>query len=420
MPALTLDPPLAAPLVGVGRLLPAAAMGGGCRTLAGHLGAFGPLPSGLEPGAIVSVVERAGLRGRGGAGFPMARKMLAVAGARGTAVVVANAAEGEPASSKDSTLLRAVPHLVLDGLQIAARAVRADRACLYLHPKASVRDAEALLADRRARGIDAVPVQVVRAPDRFLSGEESAVVRRLSGGPALPASKLTPVWQKGVDGRPTMVSNAETLAHLALLIRRGDSWFREVGTPMQPGSMLTTISGAVASPGVLEVAHGATIGEVLTAAGLRTVPAAVLLGGYHGTWLPGREALDLPLREESLQPWGATVGAGVLMVLPSGVCGLAETARMLGYLAGESAGQCGPCLNGLPALAQAMSDISGARQGGAADADRVEQLAGLVERRGACHHPDGTVRLARSALRVFADDLASHARGSCNQGARHA
>ena len=381
--------------------------------LAEHLTRYGGLPL-LGAAALLDVVEASGLTGRGGAAFPVHRKWRAVAAGAGRRVVVANGAEGEPASAKDKTMLAGNPHLTLDGLQLAAHAVGADRAYFYLHRHARlVPLVRTAIEERRHAGVDRVPVELVTAPPRFIAGEESAVATRVSGGLALPRFKPPRVFESGVDGLPTLVQNVETLAHVALLARYGAEWFRAVGPAEQPGSMLFTVSGAVAAPGVTEAAVGTTVRDLAVAAGGATGrPQAVLVGGYHGTWVSPDEIWDLPLSNAVLRPRGWAVGAGVVVVLPDTVCGLVESARVVRYLAGESAGQCGPCAFGLPSIGDAMDAIARRGRNGRSVA-ATERWSALAERRGACHHPDGTVRFVRSTLTVFAEELRAHDRGRC-------
>jgi NADH:ubiquinone oxidoreductase subunit F (NADH-binding) len=379
-----------------------------------HLAGVGPLPYRGGRRMLIRTVEASGLTGRGGAGFPVARKLHAVANQPGTKVVVANGSEGEPASGKDRVLLTVNPHLVLDGLQLAAEAVGAQSAYLYLHPSSDVIDSvrQALDARRRAR-VDAISASIVESPQGFVVGEESAVVAAVSGGAALPTSKPPMVFERGVRGRPTLVQNVETLAHLALVARFGADWFRSVGATEAPGTMLFTISGSVRHPGVVETPTGATFREVVDAAGGLDGPAqAVLVGGYHGTWLTEAAASRIDLRPKALATHGAKLGAGVLVVLPADACGLAESARIARYLAGESAGQCGPCVFGLPSISQGLDALAG---GYAAPEVRteIERRCALVEDRGACHHPDGTARFVRSVLRIFRDEIGRHAVGGC-------
>jgi NADH:ubiquinone oxidoreductase subunit F (NADH-binding) len=398
---------MTAPTVpGTGRLISAAAA-----DLVGHLSRNGPIPWRGGPGLLLLTVEQAGLSGRGGAGFPTWRKLAAVA-AGPRPVVVANGAEGEPASAKDRTLLVKAPHLVLDGLQLAAESVGADRAYAYL-PASRTALLAAALDERRQAGVDRVTVQLVEAPEAFVSGEESAVVNRISGGPGLPTDTPRRVVEVGVDRRPTLVQNVETLAQLALLARHGAGWFRSVGTADEPGTFLATISGAVERPGVFELEHGLPLGDALAMAGGGTEPLqAVLAGGYHGAWLPLPGLAGLPLTRLAMRPYGASPGAGVLVALPASACPVAETAVIVRYLAGQSARQCGPCLNGLPTLADTVERLARRGRDPQLPAE-LERLSRLVEGRGACHHPDGTVRLVRSLLRTFGPEVAAHLAGRC-------
>jgi NADH:ubiquinone oxidoreductase subunit F (NADH-binding) len=370
--------------------------------LRGFSGSRGPM-------LLIDAVERAGLTGRGGAGFPTARKMHAVAGRR-RPVVVVNAAEGEPASRKDSLLMRTRPHLVLDGAVLAADAVGAREVIVALHPGPS--SVRAALQERQAAGGDAVAIKVVHVPGEYVASEESALVRFLSGGPALPTFTPPRPFERGVDGRPTLVQNAETLAHLALIARHGEQWFRSVGTPTAPGSLLLTVAGAVQRPGIHELAFGVPLKAAFEAAGGFTEPVqAVLVGGYFGAWLPAETALRVRLTPADLSAAGAALGAGVLLALPASACGLAESQRVASWLASQSAGQCGPCMLGLPAIAEDFAELS--RSGHSVGVlNRLERRLSLMPGRGACHHPDGTARFVASALRTFAADLARHRRGN--------
>lgn len=370
---------------------------------------------------LINEVQRSGLTGRGGAAFPMGQKLRSVrerAGLRGS-VVIANGMESEPASAKDAALLARAPHLVLDGIALAAEATSARAAYLCVRRPAQAEALAAAAAERA--GYDPVPVQVTLVPERYVASAESSLVRYLNGGPALPGFTPPRPFEKGVRGRPTLVSNVETLANLALISRRGATWFRSAGTASAPGSALVTVAGAVRRPGVFEIAYGTPLRDVLTLAGGTAELGgiqAVLSGGYFGTWLPGG-ALDTPAAPDTLRAAGGSFGAGVFLVLPAGGCGIAETARVVRYLAAHSAGQCGPCLNGLPAIADALDQVAfgergpGRRGGHGRELRWLRDLFGFVEGRGACHLPDGVTRLAASALRVFADDIKRHERGPC-------
>lgn len=366
-----------------------------------HTERFGPLPH-LSLDALLAAVEEGGLTGRGGAGFPTAIKVRAVASGRRRPVVVGNAMEGEPLSHKDAVLLSRGPHLVLDGLEVLGRALHARRVVLAVGPEIDPAPARAAARHRR--------VEVRHLEGGFVSGQETALVDQLDGGPGLPRDPFTRVTESGVDGRPTLVLNAETLAQVALLARHGAAWFRGAGTPDDPGTSLFTVTGSVRRPGVVEAERGAPLREVLVASE-PVAPVAVLVGGYHGAWVPASD-LDVALTRSALAPYRASVGAGVLHVLGEGTCPLGLAAEVADYLAGESARQCGPCLNGLPHLARNLQRLaSGVRDPGLPD--EIRRMGALVTGRGACAHPDGTARFVGSTLEVFRDHVAAHLEGWC-------
>lgn len=376
-------------------------------TLDAHLSAYGALPA---PGNLLELVDRAGVLGRGGAGFPSARKIAGLT-ARGGGVVVANGAEGEPASDKDAVLLTHAPHLVLDGLSLVVAAAWAKTAYLVVSRPTLLEPLRRALAERRER----VPVKLRLVEDRFISGEESALVNALTGRPGLPSDRLVRVYERGVGGRPTLVHNVETLAQIALVSRFGTEWFRSVGSHDEPGTFLATLSGAVGRPGVFEVAYGGRLADLMGTAEAGS-PQAVLIGGYHGAWVPGVDVDRVRLSREDLAPFDASIGAGVVFVLGQDRCPLEESAQIAAYLAGESARQCGPCLNGLPRMADTLARLA-RRERDPRLPGEVERLRRLVTGRGACTHPDGTARFVASTMRVFADEVARHQRGSCRVSA---
>jgi NADH:ubiquinone oxidoreductase subunit F (NADH-binding) len=339
-----------------------------------------------SPSALLAAVERSGLTGRGGGGFPTVRKMAAILATGRASVVVANGAEGEPASAKDRVLLQRAPDLVLDGLRLAAHVVGAKATYFYGHEPVG-------------------DVPFVRAAASFVAGEESAVVSAVERGVALPRDTPRRVIEAGVGGAPTLVHNVETLAHLALIARYGPEWFRSQGTADEPGTFLATVNGS----GVFEVPYGVALGTLLDRAGVTFVPQAVLVGGYHGAWVPGDPGIELS--RAGLRPYGASPGAGVVVVLEPGRCGLEASAGVARYLAGQSAGQCGPCVNGLPRMASLLTRL--ARGDASGSAFEIQRLAAVVDGRGACQHPDGTARFVRSSLRMFASEVDQHLAGRC-------
>lgn len=332
----------------------------------------------------------AGLTGRGGAAFPVATKLSAVASRGPGTVVVGNAAEGEPASSKDAALLWYSPHLVLDGLQAAADAVGARTAYLYLGSPQLAGHLDGALRSRAATGHDVADVELASAAPSFLAGEETALVASLNGKAPRPADKSRRVFERGVAGRPTLVQNVETLAHLALIARYGGDWFTTVGTAAEPGSALCTVRGPDGQARVTEVALGTPLDRLLP---LGDDVQAVLTGGYHGGWLTTRAARQLTRSGPALRSAGASLGAGVLVALPADACGLAETAAVAQYLAAESAGQCGPCWNGLLGHCR-RTGRGGQAPAGPAGAGRPQSLD-LAGDRTWCLPPSGRIRPLR-------------------------
>jgi NADH:ubiquinone oxidoreductase subunit F (NADH-binding) len=417
-------------LAGLPRLLAGMPMNG-AMGLGEHLARHGELPFAKRrerrgASALIDLVEQAGRLGRGGAAFPTATKMQAVVGASrsrigGRPIVLVNVAEGEPASLKDRMLLEGLPHLILDGGVLAARAVGADELILCIDESAelALQSATGAITERERTSGDGLRITIQMVPEGYVSGQESALVNLCNGGSAKPTLTPPMPFQRGVRKRPTLIDNAETLAHLALIARHGPQWFRELGTQAHPGSTLLTLSGAVAHPGVYEVEFGAPLASLIEAAGGASAPVrAVLLGGYAGTWFDGAAISGLALSNDHLAGHQASLGAGIAVVLSEEACPVAETSRVASWLAEQSAGQCGPCVHGLDAIAGAIEELAaGAASAGAAQ--RIARWSALSTGRGACRHPDGAVRFITSALTVFAEEFADHARhGPCDACAR--
>jgi NADH:ubiquinone oxidoreductase subunit F (NADH-binding) len=374
----------------------------GAESLTAHRRRLGPLPVWEGP-ALLGQLDSSGLLGRGGAGFPVGRKWRAVAErAAGRAVVLVNGAEGELLSAKDRTLMAARPHLVIDGAMLAAGAVGADDIIFYVGVEQRAAEAalRQALAERSAEL--RVRTRLVQAPRGYLAGEESAAVHFVDAGDPRPTTTPPRPFERGVGGRPTLVQNVESLA-VAALIARGQG----------SGIGLITLSGAVRQRGVREIELTSTLAEVTAAAGGLTRPVqAVLLGGYFGTWMDLDEIRALPLEPASLRARGLAFGCGVVHFLPQDSCGVDATARIMAYLASQSARQCGPCVFGLEAISGASLRLASlSPQSG--DLERLMRWSGQLAGRGACRHPDGATGLLRSALEVFADDFAAHQRRTC-------
>jgi NADH:ubiquinone oxidoreductase subunit F (NADH-binding) len=398
------------------RLLAGPPLDGPAESLDDHRARLGALPSASEHGDVIATLEASGLLGRGGAGFPVGRKWRAMARReRGRAVVLANGAEGEPPSRKDRTLMEHRPHLVLDGAALAAEAVGADEIVVYVGEEHEAAVATMARAMRERRADVRRPMRLVKAPIGYVAGEASAAVHYVNAGDARPTTTPPRMSEQGIGGHPTLVQNVESLAMAALVARYGADWYRSAGRLATRGTALVTVTGPVERPGVREIELGTPLGEVLEAAGgRRDELSAVVLGGYFGTWTDLDTAWDLPLDPVAMRESGLAFGAGIIGTLGREACGVARTAEIMGYMARESAGQCGPCIYGLAAVADTMRRLAhGAVRDG--DLPNLERWVAQVPGRGACHHPDGAMGLMASAMRAFGDELAFHARtGRCS------
>jgi NADH:ubiquinone oxidoreductase subunit F (NADH-binding) len=335
-------------------------------------------------------------------------------------IVVANAMEGEPASTKDQLLLTRGAHLVLDGAQYLATLCGSDRIVVCI-PNGRVAAAAAVrhaMQERSQYGYARVREEIVLPPDRFVAGEESALVNWIESARSAPVFRPDKGIPLRVKKRPALVHNAETLAHIALIARYGAGPFRARGMAEEPGTCLVTLGGAVTHSGVVEVDKGTPLWDIV----LRGQPVepiqALLVGGYGGTWV-GLAHFETPYASIPLRTIGATAGVGVIVPLGETSCGLAESARIARYLADESAGQCGPCVFGLPAIADDLAQLARGRREDRLLV-RLERRLREVDGRGACRHPDGAVALVRSALTVFAADVAAHSRGTPCAASRRA
>ncbi|HYZ54856.1 MAG TPA: NADH-ubiquinone oxidoreductase-F iron-sulfur binding region domain-containing protein [Streptosporangiaceae bacterium] len=386
--------------------------------LEAHRDLFGRLPR-LSGAELITMAQQVDLRGHGGAAFPFARKLKAVVDSARKAdqptIVVVNATEGEPGSFKDKMLLMRSPYLILSGAALAAEAIGSEEIIVGVAGnELANRSLEAAIAAEP--GLRKL-VRVVEVPERFISGESGALVRAINGKTPIPPGRKRLASESGVHGLPTLLSNAETFAQLAVLALLGPERYASVGTPEEPGTVLLSVSGSASRPAVVEVPTGVPLGSVLD---ICQAPAGdgVLVGGYHGMWLPAESAYVVPVSRAGLDAVAGMLGAGIVLPLGDGTCPLGEVSRIASYLAGESAGQCGPCKLGLPRIARALAALIDG-SGGIEALDVARRSAAAVSGRGACAHPDGVTRFVLSALDVFTEDLAAHVfHSSCGRPVR--
>jgi NADH:ubiquinone oxidoreductase subunit F (NADH-binding) len=364
--------------------------------------AGGGYQPGLRGAALIDAIAGHGLRGRGGGAFPVARKLAAVAARPGERVVVVNGEEGEPASVKDRWLLRARPHLVLDGALRAADAVGAATVYVYVADPAAAVSLDAAIAELDRLPVD---VRVFRVEPGYVAGEETAVVNAINGRPAKPSEKPPRPFEEGVRGLPTLVSNAETIASLPALA---------LGDASRPPSFLMTLGGAVPRPGLYEVPFGIPLGEVTEVLGGLAGPArGYLMGGYFAGLVNSR-GHGLPLDYDPLRAAGTGLGCGAVTVLGPGDCPVGAAALLLAYFGRENAGQCGSCFNGTPAMAGVATALARG-EAGQADIQRLERWTGFLPGRGACGTLDGAANVAASLLREFPAEVQAHLHRACPQ-----
>jgi NADH:ubiquinone oxidoreductase subunit F (NADH-binding) len=370
-------------------------------------GGYAPL---FDVEGLLQTVQASGLRGRGGAAFPFARKVAAVRASGAAPVVLANGEEGEPASVKDRWLLRNRPHLVLDGVRLAARLVGASHAVVYLSDEDSEQSIRQALEDRPADGYS---VSVHRVAPTYVAGEETAAVRAVNGGPAKPTDKPPRPFEVGVGGHPTLVSNVETLANLPFLAGRGAEAFRAYGTDGSPGTFLLTLGGAVTTPGLYEVPLGMALRDAVNQlGGSGDVIAGALMGGYFAG-LIGPRADGLTLDYDTMREAGSGLGCGAVTILGEQHCPVAVAADVMAYFSRENAGQCGSCFNGTAAMSAVLTSL---REGSAdrTDIERLQRWGEMLPGRGACATIDGAACLARSLLREFPEQVESHLETPCD------
>jgi NADH:ubiquinone oxidoreductase subunit F (NADH-binding)/ferredoxin len=375
--------------------------------LEAHQDIFGALPR-MSADELIAACQQIDLRGQGGAAFPFARKLTSVIENCERKdlppIVVVNCTEGEPGSFKDKMLMIRTPYLILSGAALVAEAIGAEEIIVGVTAnELANRSIEAAIgAEPGLRKI----CRIFEQPERFISGESGSLVRGINGKRPIPPGRKVLAAERGVDDLPTLLSNCSTFAQISVLALLGPERFAAVGTPEEPGTVLLSVSGSAKRAAVVEVPTGVPLGAVLD---ICEAPAGdgVLVGGYHGMWLDAETAYNASVSRDGLASLNGTLGSGIVLPLGEGTCPLGEVSRIASYLAGESAGQCGPCKLGLPTVARALAQLVDG-SGGAEALEVARRAAATANRRGACSHPDGTVRFVLSALEVFTEDLAAH------------
>jgi NADH:ubiquinone oxidoreductase subunit F (NADH-binding) len=371
------------------------------------------------------------LRGRGGAGFPTGRKWASIAqGGEGTRYVVANGAEGEPATFKDRALMRANPYQLVEGVLIAAFAVQASEVFIALKSSArtEIERVTTAVQEMQNAGIASeCAVTIVQGPDEYLYGEEKALLEVIEGRPPMPrllppyehglfATDITAGWESTAGTptpNPTLVNNVETLSSVPHVLARGDEWFRSMGTQASPGNVVCTVVGDVVAPDVGEVELGTPLGAVIDA-----VASGVDAGRHVKAVVPGVAApvvtdLSIPLSYEGFEAAGSAMGAAGYTVLDDTACMVAVALTMSRFLYVESCGQCPPCKLGSGEITAALERID-AGDGTRADLDTIEHWIGRVTDGNRCYLAIQERLVVASILETFAAEFEEHVvSGSC-------
>lgn len=359
---------------------------------------------------VVDEVEEAGLVGRGGAAFSTGVKMRSVAERDGPHYLVANGDEGEPLSVKDRWLLRIRPHLVLDGAFRAASAISAAKIFVYVSDALAVASVTEALEEL---GPTPVPVEIFRVAPSYVGGEETAAVRAINGGPALPTDKPPRPFESGVEGQPTLVINVETLANIPAIDRESAQAYLDASFDRaSPGTFLMTLSGACRRPGLYEVPLGSTIDDVIEATGGYVgEPRGALMGGFFGGVI-GPRFRTLSLSYPVLRAEGTGLGCGAIRVLGEADCPVLVAREVMAFFEANNARQCGPCIRGTLGMRTVLNHLSL----GTASEEELEKLKGWtnsLRHRGACAHLDGAANLAATLFREFPAEIDLHASFGC-------
>ncbi|KAI3594562.1 NADH-quinone oxidoreductase chain [Cupriavidus sp. U2] len=371
-----------------------------------------------DPAAIIGEIERAELRGMGGAGFLTHRKWAPVAAApAGDKYVVCNGNEDEPGTFKDRFLLEHTPHQVIEGALIAAAATRANHVVLYVNPHQLQSLAVTRLAvqqwqthplfERLAAVVGgAVSLQVMPSSGLYIGGEETAVIASVEGGFPFPRRKPPYPAEHGVHGAPTIVNNTETLAHVPGILRHGAQWYRDLGLGRAVGTKLYSLSGDVLRPGLYELPMGTSLESLVFGHGGGMLQGkefkAVFTGGPSNTLLTKRD-LDVALDFDSVRQRRSSLGTGAMIVVSEGTSIVRKVAEYVSFFAQGSCGQCPSCKGGTFQLMRLLNRIDTGR-GVRADLDALENLCSILPGSGRCGLIDGAVTVVESSMHQFREE----------------
>jgi NADH-quinone oxidoreductase subunit F len=374
----------------------------------------------MDPDAVIQMIKDSGLRGRGGAGFPTGMKWGFIPqGDNKDHYLVVNADESEPGTCKDTPLLMANPHVLIEGCIIACHAIRAKQAFIYIRGEVThvVRRVNQAITDAYAAGLLGKGVDVVLhiGAGAYICGEETALLDSLEGFRGQP--RLRPPFPAiaGLYAKPTVVNNVESIASVPAIIANGAEWYQSMGTEKSKGATLYSLSGHVNNPGQFEAPLGITLREILELAG------GVRTGHKLKFWTPGGSStplftdahLDIPLDYEGVSAAGSMLGTKALQIFDETTCVVRAVLRWTEFYKHESCGKCTPCREGTWWLVQILRDLE-AGVGTEADLEKLLDLCDNIMGRSFCALGDGATSPITSSIKYFRDEYIAHlTQGGC-------
>jgi len=380
---------------------------------------------GMEPAAIIEDVKKAGLRGRGGAGFPTGMKWMFASGdPKFPKYLVCNADEGEPGTFKDRPILERNPHLLIEGMAISAHALRCEYGYIYLRGEypAAKGILERAIAEAEAKGYiggsvmgsgRAFRLRVHQGAGAYICGEETALIESLEGRKGQPRIKPPFPVNVGVWGQPTIVNNVETLANLPFLMKVGPEAYAKIGSPDCPGPKLYCVSGHVKKPGVLELPMGTSLREIIFdhCGGMRDGARlkAVIPGGISTPVLPP-DAIDCPMDFVNMPKHGSMLGSGAVIVMDETVCMTKVCLRALRFFEHESCGKCTPCKEGTGWLRRVLERLERG-EGREGDVDLLVDVADIMAGKTFCPLGEGAASVVKNFVKHFRAEFEAHVTG---------
>ena len=383
------------------------------------------------PDEVIAEVERSGLRGRGGAGFPTGRKWRFARGAEGSQkFIVCNADEGDPGAYMDRSLLEGDPFAVLEGMTLGAYAIGAQEGFIYVRDEypLAIEKLERAVAQARAHGLLGENImgtdlcfdlRLIRGGGAFVCGEETALIASIEGRPGEPRQRPPFPAEKGLWGKPTNINNVETWANIPAILSQGADAFRRVGTDACRGTKVFSVVGKINNTGLVEVPMGLTLREIVYDIG-GGIPGgkkfkAIQTGGPSGGCIP-EEHLDLPVDYESLTQAGAIMGSGGMIVMDEDTCMVDVARYFLDFLKEESCGKCAPCREGIDRALEILERICEGR-GKEEDIETLEAIGRMMKGFALCALGTTAPNPVLSTIRYFREEYEAHIRdGRCPAG----